>query len=141
MPYANPKSMPQTLLRPALTALAAAALLAAPMLAGDADARRHLRLEKSAPMADSTVSVAPAAIKLWFSEAVELPLTRVRLEGADAKPVTVARPALGSKEEGTPVVVAISGTLAPGAYTVHWSTSSRDGHVVRDSFRFTLRAP
>lgn len=108
--------------------------------AGSADtARRHLRLVKSAPMSDSVLTRTPAAIKLWFSEKVGLGVTRVRLEGADARRVTLA-PLAMEDDKGAPVVVAgIPTALVDGAYTVQWSTASKDGHVVKGSIDFTVR--
>ena len=107
---------------------------------GAADsARRHLRLVKSAPMADSVLTRSPTAIKLWFSEKVELGVTRVRLEGTDARRVTLS-PLASEDDKGVPVVVAgVPTALADGAYTVQWSTASKDGHVVKGTIAFTVR--
>lgn len=101
-------------------------------------ARRHLQLVKSAPVADGVFSTAPTAIMLWFSEPVELGVTRVRLEGPDAKLVTLDPPRLETADGDPRVVARIPSALANGAYTVRWSTASKDGHVVKGTISFTL---
>jgi len=120
--------------------LAAAALLATAAARPADAARRHLSLVKSAPMADSTVAKSPTAVTLWFSESVELGVTRVRLAGPDATPVTLSAVRRTGAAEPLAVSADLNGTLANGSYTVSWSTSSKDGHAVRGTFKFTVAA-
>jgi methionine-rich copper-binding protein CopC len=42
-------------------------------------------------------------------------------------------------ESEAPVTAPVTGTLAPGAYSVDWRTMAADGHVVRGTIRFTVR--
>lgn len=91
-------------------------------------------------MADSVLATAPKAIELWFSEGVELGATRVRLVGPDAKPVAVGA-VTQEKRDDAPVRATLPGTLASGTYTVNWTATSADSHVVKGTFSFTLRAP
>ena len=124
--------------------LATALLLAVAMATPAEAARRHLRLVKSTPAADTVLAASPAALELWFSEKVELGVTRVRLEGPDAKPVALGAVKFGATKPGAtdevPAVVAtISAALAEGAHVVRWSTASRDGHVVKGEIAFTVR--
>lgn len=120
--------------------LVAAALLAtAAALPADA-ARRHLALVKSTPMADSAVAKAPSEITLWFSESVELGVTRVRLAGPDATPVKLGALRRTGTAEPLAISADLTGALANGSYTVSWSTSSKDGHAVRGTFKFTVAA-
>ena len=46
-----------------------------------AEAFRHTRLVRSIPGADSVLTASPATVQLWFSEKIELGLSRVRIEG------------------------------------------------------------
>ena len=117
----------------ALGSLGLAAMAAAP-------AAKHTHLERSEPGADSTISVAPTAIKLWFSEGVQIRVTTVRITRADSTTIEVA-PARQGAGEHAPVILDIRGTVAPGRYAVGWRTMSRDGHPVRGTFAFTLAAP
>jgi cytochrome c peroxidase len=101
-----------------------------------ADARLHTRLLRSEPARDATVAVAPVEIRLWFSEAVNVAITRVTLEaGTTTIPTGKAARAGGAE---TPVVVPLTRALAPGRYLVRWMTASADGHPVKGAFRFTL---
>ena len=124
--------------------LTATLLLAVALTTPAEAARRHLRLEKSSPAADTVLAASPAALELWFSEKVELGVTRIRLEGPDAKPVAlgalkfdVRKP--GATAEVPSVVAAIPAALAEGPHVVRWSTASRDGHVVKGEIAFTVR--
>lgn len=101
--------------------------------------RRHLRLARSEPMADSTVTQV-AAVRLWFSQPVELGVTSIRLSGEGDRAVPLAALTKASRDVATPVVAGIPGTLEPGRYVVTWRTMSRDGHAVSGTFAFTLAA-
>ena len=103
-----------------------------------AGARRHTRLLRSIPAQDSVITALPKRMQLWFSEPIELAVSRVRIEGADAKQVALA-PLAQDTTAGAPVSAPMPASLTDGAYTVHWSTASKDGHVVRGSFAFRLK--
>jgi putative copper export protein/methionine-rich copper-binding protein CopC len=118
-------------------ARAVAALLAVLLCLAPSLARAHTHLVRSEPAAGARLDRAPTALRLVFSEQVQLPFTRVRLLGADER----ERP-LGilSAEGGTgaALLVPITGALAPGRYAVAWQTGGRDGHPVRGRFSFTV---
>jgi len=117
----------------AMGSLGLAAMAAAPFA-------KHTHLERSEPGADSTISVAPTAIKLWFSGAVQVRVTTVRITRADSTTIEVA-PARQGTGERAPIILGVRGTVPPGRYSVAWRTMSRDGHPVRGTFAFTLAAP
>lgn len=96
----------------------------------------HLALKRAEPAQGATVHGAPTALRLWFTEAPEVAVTKVRLTLAKDT-VAVGTPALDTSA-GKPIVVPIPRALGPGAYTVHWSTMSRDGHPVKGSYGFTV---
>lgn len=101
-----------------------------------AAARVHTRLLRSEPAKDTTVAAAPTEVRLWFSEAVTVSLTRATLEsGATTVPLGKASRAGGAE---APVVLPVPTPLAPGPYVVRWSTASADGHPVKGTFRFTV---
>jgi copper resistance protein C len=115
--------------------LAVGSVAAVPMRVVPHGATMHTRLLRSDPAADATVP-APAAVRLWFSERVELSLTGLTLTG----PTGTARTVRATRADmpDAPVVVAVAESLRPGAYTVAWRTASRDGHPVKGRFRFTV---
>lgn len=98
--------------------------------------RVHTRLLRSEPARDTTLATAPREIRLWFSEAVTVPLTRVTLEIGTQSIRTGTASRAGGAE--SPVVVPIDRPLSPGRYVVRWATASADGHPVKGEFRFVL---
>jgi copper resistance protein C len=106
---------------------------------GFSNEARHLRLTKSEPSADTTAT-AVTAVKLWFSQPVELGVTTIRLAADGNRNIELAALTKASREVGAPVVAGIPGTIEPGRYTVTWRTMSRDGHAVNGTFGFTLAA-
>lgn len=116
-------------LTPALLALVLPLLLGA--------APFHLRLEKSDP-ADGATVTSPKAIRLWFSQPTQLPLTRITVTGPNAAKVATGA-IRQDKEPKAPVEVPVPATLVPGRYQVSWRAMSADGHVVQGSFGFTVQ--
>ena len=97
----------------------------------------HLHLVKSVPAANATVGAAPDSIRLWFSQAPELKLTSVKVTGPRTTAVPIAP--LAARDSAL-VVAPVKGKMAAGSYTVAWRTMSKDGHVVRGTFAFTVAA-
>ena len=106
----------------------------------DAAAVRHTRLLRSIPGKDSVITASPATIQLWFSEKIELGLSRVRIEGAGGKSVALSPLTQDASAADAPVVGRVPSPLADGTYTLHWTAASRDGHAVKGSFGFTIKA-
>jgi copper resistance protein C len=122
-------------------ALVGAALvtIAAAAPARLAPALWHVQLVKSDPAANDTLATAPKAIQLWFSETVELPITRVKLAD-DAGAAVPLAPLTRDAARGAPVAAAITKPLAAGSYVVTWSTAAADGHAAKGSFGFVVKA-
>jgi methionine-rich copper-binding protein CopC len=97
----------------------------------------HVHLLKSVPAANATVTAAPDSIRLWFSEQPELGVTTVKVTGPNNAAVNIA-PLAG--RDSAVVVAPVKSKMAGGAYTVAWRTMSRDGHVARGTFGFTVSA-
>jgi methionine-rich copper-binding protein CopC len=119
-------------------ALTVAATSAFPAATASA-ARRHIRLLKSTPAAHDTLADAPTALRLWFSEKVELKVTTVKLVHADGTPIRVARPEWNSPTDSAGISVTITHPLAPGGYTVSWSAASDDGHPAKGTIDFFVK--
>ena len=117
----------------------AVALVVIPVLASPTSSF-HLSLKRSAPGRDSIVSVAPRAITLWFTQKPEIAVTTMSLQDANSTKVTLSAVRFGAADE-TIIVADIKGPMRPGLYTVQWKTSSRDGHLVRGDFGFTVSGP
>jgi len=119
-------------------ALVVTALTAFSSTREEASARRHTRLVRSEPAKDSTVRVAPTELRLWFSETLDLGVTRIVLTDAARQPIAT-RALTRDAATDAPIITALDAPLPDGNYSVAWSTSSKDGHPVRGTFRFSVR--
>lgn len=97
----------------------------------------HFALSRSMPAADASVEASPAEIRLWFTEEPEEGTTQIRLVEAEDAGVHVMDVAQ-DEEDSRSFYIEMHGTLAPGDYTVSWRGMGADGHVVRDTFTFTV---
>ncbi len=100
---------------------------------------KHTHLLRSEPKADTTLSVAPAAVRLWFSEPIQLAVSSVHVADSAGHPVTMAKLA-AEPGANAPVVAAVQGNMTPGRYTVNWRVMARDGHVASGHFGFRVAA-
>jgi copper transport protein len=101
-------------------------------------AAAHAVLLRTDPSPQTTVPKSPAAIRLYFSEPVEVAFGAVRLFDVDGHRVDAGslRRASGDRE----VVLPVRG-LKDGTYTVTWRVASADGHRVSGGFDFYVGAP
>lgn len=109
------------------------ATVAAGSLVG-ARAAMHTHLVKAEPGIDSTVTVAPKQVRLWFSEAPEAALSGATIVKADNSPVATIK--LAATDDPVSVAGTIPVALEPGSYNVLWRTGSKDGHAVRGKYSF-----
>jgi len=119
-------------------------LLAALLFAGvtafaPAPAAFHAHLVRAEPAVNDTIATTPKSVRLWFSEPLELGLSRVRIVriGGD----TVKTGSL--RHEGSATTTAsldFSGpVMTPGTYVVTYHVVSRDGHPTTGSYNFVLK--
>jgi hypothetical protein len=121
-----------------------AALLAAVLVAGlaspDTAARAagaHLRLTKSAPAKDASLSTSPAEIRLWFSLPPELSISRIKVTAADGTEVVLGEV---KADVDNVLVAAVPESMIAGEYEVSWRTSSGDGHPLTGTFAFAVES-
>ena len=99
-----------------------------------ASAAVHTHLVKAEPGVDSTVTVAPKEIRLWFNEEPEVALSAATLLKADNSPVATVK--MAATDDSLSVAGTIPVALAAGSYQVLWRTGSKDGHAVRGKYSF-----
>jgi copper transport protein len=120
----------------AVLLVAVLALAGVGVLASPADA--HALLERSYPAAGASLSRAPDAMLLYFTEAPEPSLSPVSLLDSSGQAVPrVGKPTVvpGNARE---LRVRLP-RLSDGVYTVNWRTVSKvDGHVTGGSFAFGI---
>lgn len=125
-------------MKPALAALAAAALALSPTAA-----LAHARLLASTPAANATVAKV-TAIQLKFSEkliaaTVGTELVMTAMPGmADHPPTKIAIGSAGGKD-GKSMTLTPKRALAPGTYRVTWSAAGADTHRMGSDFAFTVK--
>lgn len=112
-----------------------AASLAGPRSAA---AALHLRLTASSPAKDTVLAAAPSRIVLTYSQEPQLRLSAITLAGPQGN--VALSPVAADSADAKKLVARVSGTMAPGAYTITWRTASSDGHVIRGTVGFTLRS-
>jgi copper resistance protein C len=127
--------------RLALVAVLATAVVAAvvPMSSSHADARLHLSLKAAFPAKDTTLTSAPDAVRLWLSEPADLAATKIEVKNASGAVVPTAALTRGERRED-PVVALFTTPPGNGRYVIDWRAMSKDGHVVKGTHAFTVRA-
>ena len=126
--------IPAALLLAGVTAFAPAPR---PFAAG-AEGRFHAHLVRADPAVNDTIAATPKAVRLWFSEPVELGLSRVKIVRVGGDTVKTS----GLRHEGSaPGTAALDLTAptAPGTYVVTYHVVARDGHPTTGSYSFVLR--
>ena len=96
----------------------------------------HGALKSSSPAAGAHLDRLPREIRLTFTELPERAFTRISLE-VNGRAVPVGELTIAADSPRV-AFVAINEDLAPGTYTVRWQFGGKDGHPVRDSFKFVV---
>ena len=116
------------------TLLLAAGLMA--LASGQASA--HARLVHASPKVGEVVRRSPTEVRLWFSETIELPLSRVTLAPPGGPEVPTGRLALDPQDRHV-VVTPLPAGLPPGPYRLNWRVISVDGHRTEGDFTFRVQ--
>lgn len=127
--------------RTATLSLAFAALLLGGVTAvAPAASRFHAHLVKAEPAVNDTIAATPKSVRLWFSEPLELSMSRVRVVRAGGDTVKMG----GLRHEGSEAATASLDfnvpPTAPGTYVVTYRVVARDGHPTTGSYSFVLRS-
>lgn len=118
-------------------ALSAIVTLSVTAAAPHLHAMRHLKLLRSSPAADTALASSPDAIRLWMSEPVNAPVSKIALSTEAGAVITLGALTRGAAK-GAPLVASIISPLPPGRYKVAWKAMSKDGHVVNGAFAFRV---
>lgn len=117
--------------------LAGALLVACVAACVAAGVQAHAFLDHAEPRVGSVVKVAPAELKLWFTEEIEPAFSSMKVLDAAGKRVDKGDAHVDAAQ---PTVLRISlQPLPAGAYVVEWRIVSVDTHVTTGSFAFRVR--
>ena len=97
----------------------------------------HAYLVKSVPAGRATLFNSPGKIQLWFNERLEPKYSSVSVHDPDGKRVD-SENAQVLAEDPKQLSIGVK-KLPPGRYTVKFRVLSVDGHVVEQTFPFTIR--
>jgi methionine-rich copper-binding protein CopC len=112
------------------------ALVAVVVLAFAAGLSAHMKLEKTLPAADSTVTASPSSVQVWFSEAPDAKVSKVTITGPSG-PVKITDVHVMDK---TSLMAMVGGTMPDGRYTVAWQAAGDDGHLQKGQFVFNVKS-
>lgn len=98
----------------------------------------HFGLKTSAPEAGASVT-APDEVRLWFTQEPQEGTVQIRIMNAAEEAIEVGD-VMVDPDDGTSFAVAVDGAMPAGAYTVAWRGMGQDGHVIRDTFEFSVTA-
>ncbi|WP_308121237.1 copper resistance CopC family protein [Paractinoplanes bogorensis] len=115
--------------------LALAAVVA--VLAPAAPAWAHAQLLSAVPARDQTLTTAPTAVTLTFSEKLNPEFVTVVLSDAGRQRLPLSAPAV----DGSEATATLTQPIGNGTYTVAYRVVSRDGHTVQGSYGFTVGDP
>ena len=102
----------------------------------ESSAALHFALAKSEPEAGATVHEV-SEVKLWFTEEPQDGTVSIRL--LDGSEEAVESGDVTQDEHDARVFsVSLAEDLPMGSYTVAWRGMGADGHVVRETFGFTV---
>jgi copper transport protein len=98
----------------------------------------HAVLLRADPAPNAVLPVAPDEVRMWFSEAFNPALSTAVVVNAASVHVDIGD-AHVSSDDPTEMDVDLHSNLPPDVYVVVYRTvASDDGHVIIDSFRFTV---
>ena len=101
-----------------------------------ARAAAHAFLDHASPAVGSTLRVSPPELRLWFTQELELPFSRVKVEDANGTAVAASDKAVDASDRS---LLRISlPPLAPGTYRVLWHVLSVDSHVTEGDYTFVV---
>jgi copper resistance protein C len=105
------------------------------VMAAQATAFAHAKMTASTPKDGSTVTAGLSQIELSFSKPLRLSMVHVRDAAQHEVPLKSKLPA--------PLASAVKidvESLTPGSYQVSWTAVAEDGHVMKGTFAFSVKA-
>jgi len=98
----------------------------------------HPQLKAAGPAPGSVVNASPKALRIQFNEAIEVGFSGMEVtnEKGEKQGTGTASAAPNDKAQ---LIVPLTGTLAPGKYTVVWHAVGDDTHRVEGRYNFEVK--
>ncbi len=100
-------------------------------------ASAHAFVDHALPAVGSQVNPAPAAVKIWFTEAIEPAFSSIEVTDSAGKQVDLKDTHVDEKDH-TLLIVSL-GALPPGTYAVSWKVVAADTHKTHGDFKFAVK--
>jgi copper resistance protein C len=125
-----------------LASFGVVALMATLLLLRPATVSAHSEYDRSEPADGATVAAAPATVKVWFTETVQLSGSSLKVTNAAGQQVDNKDVKLDPSDADRKIlVVSLNSGLPAGTYKVAWtSTSADDGDEDEGDFSFKIGA-
>ncbi len=98
----------------------------------------HAHLVSQTPPADTSVTPAPAELRLSFSEGVEPGFSGVTLRGPQLQTLVTGNVQLAEGDAKT-LIIPLEAAPTAGNWQVDWHVVSVDGHKTHGSYRFHVK--
>jgi methionine-rich copper-binding protein CopC len=118
-----------------IASVAASLSLAGALLLTATAASAHANLVSSDPAKNATIA-SPSKITLHFSEALEMKVSGLKLTDIDGKVVAIKAVA---GPDAKSLSAQPASPLAPGLYTVAWTSMGDDAHKMTGTVSFTVK--
>ena len=109
--------------------------LSASLMLGAVQAQAHANLVSSDPAKNAAIA-SPKMITLHFSEALEMKVSGFKLTDVDGKPVAIK---MMPGPDAKSLAAAPASPLAPGLYTISWTSMGDDAHKMDGKLSFTVK--
>jgi hypothetical protein len=94
----------------------------------------HMKVEKSEPAADATVTAPLKTVQIFFSEAPDVKVSKLEIKGPSA---TTKLAMLHVMDKS--LMAMVEGDTPDGSYAVSWQSAGPDGHIQKGDFVFTVK--
>lgn len=95
----------------------------------------HADLKSAKPAPGETLAISPAEIELIFSEAMQAGMISLYDQEGNLYPTQII-----IAEQVESINAEVTQTLPDGEYSVVWTATSEDGHVISGSYNFAVQA-
>ena len=113
-------------------------LAAAAAMSWVSSADAHATLKAAGPAPGSVVKTSPKALRVQFSEAIELKFSGIEITNEKGEKQTLGTASINPQDKAQ-LIVPLTADLAPGKYTVAWHAVGDDTHRVEGKYNFEVK--